>query len=296
MQVSSAQSEVLHLINDSRVPQSVIDTSLPNAPRYELQPFTSQPFPRRIGELFLSKCSHAVRRYSPVKLPGGDPDDPTVYIANMTGNPFLPATIKVQRVHKGEHISVEVENPLRKATVVRHEMSRGQKIGQNPKDPGEMTFSNQPKIPVVIPAGVRLPASRGVAEWILLRDARQEERHMGKIIEARAPGAFEPNETWPLQDLLLYAATLDSSSAMAAEIGKVPREHEYKDRPDLEREARVKFFYNVLVYRLYDMEYPLVTQDEFVALLRIRDEKQAAVLAARNSNITDKQKEIVGRK
>ncbi len=197
-----AQS-VIVLQNTSSTPQHVYFDDK----RWTLYGLQTLPFPKEIAEVFLQERSKYVHKYvaSPVPRIQGAME---VWMANVTGNPFLPETVKVWRKIKGEMTELEKPNPLRTPVPVIEYISGGQIIRQGEEAADDISV-NLPKIKVELPPFTRLLVPAPYADRILERDGMGSDGWAGKVMLCREPSAFEPNETWAFDDVRLYAMLLD---------------------------------------------------------------------------------------
>lgn len=251
-------AEVLTLINGSDVPQSVYD---PNGRRHTLEPHQVLPLPGKVAKQFLDERGKFVTIWKPVSVPFARPGESVVYIANVTGSPFLSEKVAHKYLDKATKLEkVEmIPNPLRVPFPITRMYPQPQRIGDSPG--GTKTTFSTPPLPVRIPPWHRLPVPQSCADWLLRRDAQQDEKVVGGLVLAREPSSFEPNETWELPEILVYSRMVDDSAQ-----GWVPEREVWKAimENDDTRTAELKIqLLNTLFYRLVDERWTLPTKQAF---------------------------------
>lgn len=204
MSYASAQLGQTVIQNLTGRPMAVIDTDGdwgPPAQRWDLLPHETKSVDTACANKFLAERGRFVSIYVPTEFPTKD-GQPKVWIANMTGSPFIEPTVKLKRIEKGKRVTVEVPNPLATAVTIQQTIPGGQKIVGS----GDMAESiNLPPIKIALAPFTRAPISISFAETMQDLDANNEDHHRGKLVVVDAPTAFEPHETWPLEWLQTYA-------------------------------------------------------------------------------------------
>lgn len=238
----------------------------PDGKRYTLAPHEVRPLPRDIAEAFLLQRSKFVQTYQAVYIPPS-PGESVSWIANATGSPFQPEILKRTKLNRQTGIEdvYEVPNPLRTARPVEFAMNKTQKISDSRQGGFKESFSFPPEM-VKIPPTTRVPVPRSIAEWLLRRDAQMEDGFQRSLVECRGPSDFEPNESWPIDEMLLYAEIMDSKTNWKKHIPKNGEDHDKK-----------LSLYRALFFRLIDDTYNLVDRAYFNGLLA---ERAAAIEAA----------------
>lgn len=197
----------LRLENMSEYPQSVFDEEgvRHTIPEYEVRTFSED-----IGEKFLAERTQFVRMFTPTIIPS-KPGMPTAWVANMTGNPFLPSEVEVERVIHGELTKIKVPNPLKVPCTLNFEFAQDQEVVRNEDDAHGDDVINHPPHKLRLPPYSRQSVPADMAMWMQERDGLQDPAHIGKVKRCRAPGenGFEPNETWKYDDIRIYAALID---------------------------------------------------------------------------------------
>lgn len=251
-------SEVITIHNGSEVPQHIYDET---GRRHALEANQVLPMPAKIAKLFLAERGRFVSIWRPVQVPPGQVGEPTVYVANITGSPFLPEKVahkymdKATKLEKVEHIA----NPLRVPFPVLRMYPQPQKVILSPG--GTQTTLSTPPLPVRIPPWHRLPVPKSCADWILRRDAQQDDKMAGALMEARAPTGFEPNDTWELHEILVYCRMVDDSAAGWLTEREVWKAIESNDDVKI-AEFKIKLL-NTLFYRIVDDRWSLPTKQAF---------------------------------
>lgn len=262
--MAQTENDVVKLQNTTEIEQSIYH----NGRRYSLPAQTMEPFPREIAMRFLEERAQYVCVFVPSSVPRALENEGLVYVANMSGNPFAPPKVTVTRYYKGTEELIEIDNPMRIPRVIRHQMGIGQVyLDAENGEPDEKESINRPRVLIAIPPYSRIPVPLHVAEFLYGRDSRQEPHMRGTILPARPPVLFEPNETWPLDDVRLYAGLMDPHSFAAfldktKSVNAILSEAEYKGDGVRIDDARRRML-NALFFRLVDSRYPLVDEREF---------------------------------
>lgn len=256
-------SDVITIQNGTDVEQAAYDVS---GKKHVLIPHAVLPFPTAVARLFLEQRSSYVSVWKSVRVPPAKAGEQIVYVANVTGNPFLPQTVDWKYLDKATKLEriEKIPNPLRTPFPIRRLYAQPQVIGMSPG--GTKTTFSTPAIPVVIPPWQRVAVPLSCAEWLTRRDAQQEEHFAGALIMARAPAAFEPNETWELHEMMVFARLMDDKAQ-----GWISEKEAFKalDSNDDVKLAELKIkLLNQLFYRLVDERYALPPKEAFDAALQ----------------------------
>lgn len=248
-----AGSEAITLYNTTDIEQTAYTQ---DGKRYSMAPHEVRPLPRDIAEAFLMQRSKFVQTYQAVYIPPS-PGESVTWIANATGNPFQPDVLKRTKLNRqtGIEDTYEVPNPLRTARPVEFTMNKTQRISESKQGGFKESFSLPPET-VKIPPTTRVPVPRSVAEWLLRRDAQMEEGFQRSLVECRGPSDFEPNESWSIEEMLLYAEAMDAKTNWKKHIPKNAEEHDKK-----------LSLFRALFFRLIDESYALVDRTYFQGLL-----------------------------
>lgn len=230
-----------------------------------------RPVPDTIADGFLDQRPKFVREYSGVICDIRRPGEPLVWLANVTGNPFLPKIISRIRVVKGREETFEKVNPLTIPTVFTQKHGRGTRVEgeQHEAKSYHLGFAI-----ISLPPFTRHPFPYSIAEWLVVRDGRQDEGHVGKIVQCRAPqeDGFEPNMTWTLDDMRLYADLVDRGQSIVvsdkALMGIGPADT-YETNVDVEK-AKVAL-YRMLFFKLVNEKISLPDRTVFARAKAQRD-------------------------
>ena len=240
--------DLVTLYNTSEVDQHAY---MPDGKRYTLTAQEIREVQNDVAQVFLTQRGKFVQPYQAAYIPPRS-GETTVWIANKTGNPFQPERLKRSRLNRLTQMEEEYEipNPLRVARPIEFEMNREQKLSKN-RDGVTESFSVPPER-VKIPPTVRLPVPMTVAEWLQRRDSQMTEEHQGSIQVCRGPGDFEPNMSWNLDEMLLYAELLDGSAPWKRFVPAKGEEHDKK-----------LALFKALFFRLTDERYEYVDRAYF---------------------------------
>lgn len=222
-----------------------------------LLPYSTRDVMPDLAAAFISQNPGRVREYAGVVVPEPRPGQPTAWLANATGNPFAPATIKVMRIRKSEEIEVEIPNPVATVTVVKRKMSLGMKIQRVPNNQAERESLNLGFKQIVIPPYQRVCVEKDLADWMIRRDLQSGNEGAGRIVICDAPSTFEPNISWPLEELWFYS-----------EIVGIPQEHmsehylSIEDDEDAVLQAKNNLL-RLVYFRLIDSNVMKPMEDHF---------------------------------
>lgn len=232
--------ETVELYNHSEVAQHAY---LQDGKRFTLTAHEVRPVALDVAEAFLAQRGKFVQVYVPAHIPARV-GEATVWIANATGNPFKPERLPRSRVNRltSQEEFYEIPNPLRVARPVEFDMNKEQKVAKN-RDGVNESFSFPPER-VKIPPTTRVPVPLTVAEWLLRRDGQMLEENQGSLVQCRAPTDFEPNMSWTLDEMLLYAELMDDATPWKRFIPNKGDEHDKK-----------LALHKVLFFRLIDETY-----------------------------------------
>lgn len=231
---------------------------------YTLPADTARYYRPELAQLFLEQRGRFVRKYEEVDLPEilGRPN---TWVANMTGSPFLRDKARLKRFKDGKWTQIEIDNPNKKPTILTFEVNMGQRMEERPDGP---YYYNLGSTQFHVAPGHRKYVPELVAEQILGSDQAQESDLQGKMIACREPAEFEPNELWPMQDVVAYAILLDkktfNATHLATLLGGKQAEVLEKENPAQLEEAKYVLLQQVR-YRLFDEKYTAPTEAAFKA-------------------------------
>ena len=198
----------MKLENMSAVPQSVYDSE---GKRYQLLGNGVDTFPEHIARLFLDgEAARFVQPFVSVDIPPR-PGMPIIWMANMTGNPFAPPEVEVERKEHDNWVKVTVPNPMREPQVLEWSIRRDQETV--PGADGQPDVINHPPQRLRLAPFQRHPIPANIMMQLETSDSLQPgEHHRGKIMHCRAPSPGEPDETWKYDEIRAYAHLVDENS------------------------------------------------------------------------------------
>jgi hypothetical protein len=263
------QVKYLTLQNMSSEQQNVFSPT--DHKRYSLEGHCTGVFTEEISRLFLDQRSRYVRIFTPVKMPEPKDGDIKVWIANVTGNPFLPESLTNA---KGETVPNENRKPI-----TLHHIRRTDQIKINDKE-----ALNMPPIQVVIPPYTRLQVSKSDAEWLQNRDGNQPNTGVGKLIICRAPHQDEPNETWTYDEVRAFAMLIDDK--YIDYVSEFPDKKAFSGK---EQEEKTKMqLLQLLFFRIVDDRYnipPKAAVDDFLNKVRPKTKDVSQNLKTQNATM-----------
>lgn len=239
--------------------------------RHEIAPFQRKHVQAPLAHAFSSQNPVTVRIVRERPIPRLDNEE-MVWVTNLTGNPLLEKTVTAQRWDRKERTFVdkEIENPKVLPSVITEEIRLSQEYTKNPHNPEETISVNHPPIQVVIPPFTRVPMSYTIAERITVRDASRPPESVGSVAVCRPPSAFEPNESWALDDIRLYCELVDPKHLSDNAMGIVPEKMCNNEKTLNEYKTKALQW---LHFRLCDSRFRLPTEEEFLAVKKERAAK-----------------------
>jgi hypothetical protein len=130
-----------------------------------------------------------------------------VCIANMTGNPDAPDTVKVKAFINKQWTLVDAPNPLKQSRTLKKEMKGAMREQMNKF--GNVEGVNDFGRSLTIPRYTRVFMSKADADWWMSREYNRSPEYRGESILSRPPSSFEPNMNWSLSDMRLYLKVVD---------------------------------------------------------------------------------------
>lgn len=244
-----------------------------NDKRITLEAFEVRDVPPEVATAFLAQRPKQVQVYRPVVVPIRH-GEPVRWLANMTGNPFQPKTLDKYKMDKksGMEEKFTVPNPLHTAQLVSREMHVEDAVVQAQQGNFKESVAHLP-ITVKIPPYTRYPFPMSIAEWMERRDSQMDENSVGKIQACRAPTAFEPNDSWPHAEIIIFAQMVDPQTRWASmyKIGK----------GEDEAAAAKNELLHALFFRIVDERFALPPEGAFQAqLAKVKEEMKQAKLQA----------------
>jgi hypothetical protein len=181
-----------------------------NGQQIILQSYEEKLVAPEVAERFFETCPGLV---SPVHEDIGgeyveEGDDKTyVWIANMTGDPDGPPNITKKIAEGKRWVTREVPNPKLQPRPISEKALGGMQeyIGKG----GALEALNLFPTVFTVPPYKRRKLPTLTANWMLGRDAKCERENQGKLIRSRAPTQFEPDITWPLNEMRQYLRLMD---------------------------------------------------------------------------------------
>tara|TARA_Y100000034_G_scaffold103420_1_gene128943 strand:+ start:777 stop:1706 length:930 start_codon:yes stop_codon:yes gene_type:complete len=249
--------------NKTKVPQSIVFRGR----QIVLGPDEQSLFDSEVADHFIKNRNPLVEEVQEEADLYDDNFSEMVWIANFSGNDSLPETINVKQWAGGKWYRADVPNPLRIPITVERWCDGGME-SYTAKD-GAFESKNLAPIRFRLPPYTRKMFPKNLAAWSLRRDGTSEIP--GRIRRSRAPSAFEPNETWSLDDVRSYLRLIDPSAEVGPAEIEVARRAEsdpnavkagksgigaYVDSAKTEVLRRVFF-------RVADPRYTLPTREEF---------------------------------
>lgn len=217
-------------------------------------------FPDGLAKMFLDQHPRFVhiQRKTEIHL---KPDERAVWIANVTGNPHAKDEVDVSKIVDGKERWNRIPNPHRKPQALKFRMHQDQ-IWYGPPD--DRKCLNPAPFDVHIPPYERVQLSANMADTILNRSmfvSAVEEK--GKVRPCRAPGQFEPNVTWQLDDIRMYANIVDGKLfSLEALETTYKAEASYAGDKNAIAEAKLALLH-ALFFCLIDDAFSLPTREGF---------------------------------
>lgn len=257
---------IITLHNTSDVPQHVFY----NERRETIYPKTTRALPEGLAREFLAQRGNYVVIYRPIVVPNLE-GAKKVYVANATGNPFLPEKVKVSRKHRGDWIEEEKPNPLRIPFLISERVGRGQTYQPVRLGDGDESL-NHPAVMIQIPPFERVHLAAPFAYVLQERDNRRDHIWRGQVwVDCRGPSDpqfFEPNDSWSYEEVRLYARLMDKDTFEPLLINKFPEESSIKDKNKNNIFEKKKQLMDLLFFRCIDPKYPYPSREEFDFLLK----------------------------
>lgn len=223
-----------------------------------------EAFPPDIARVFVEQCHGIV-----VELPTNlgvraefqRPE--TTFIANWSGNPDAEPTRKAKRFNKDLKVwqLVDEANPFYSPQFIFREIGGTQSqtmslAGQ------EMTF-NHPKTCLEFPPYQIRELPKQKADMILSQEALVPDNLRGLLREVPAPSTFQPDMSWPLDDMRDYMGWMDPLGKKGVNQATLERKYG-KNKITLEtnvlkakRELMQRLF-----FRIYDKKFHRPTKGE----------------------------------
>jgi hypothetical protein len=180
---------------------------------FSLPPFSSKVVKDEIAALFQAQRAAQVRR----TIDGGVPPllmgERPIWLANMTGSPFVPKEYTVSVMEKNVMVPKTFPNPNARAQKLQWVIHVGQ--GKDPYGRIVGPFAegdfNLPPVQVSIRIRQRVVVGHPIGQSILQRDALEGEYGSLQVIECRPPSAFEPTMQWDLDKIIFFSRMVDGA-------------------------------------------------------------------------------------
>lgn len=277
MQVQEMTVKLVPIRNRSKLDQFI----LMNGERIEIKAYHTKVVPPNVADAFTENCSpHVVREDGISQIVDDYIPGPRVWLMNTTGNPDEPETLQIKKVTKGGIVFEDVRNPKHEPIVIKQTKDGGQ---QPARMRGEDTVLNMGRTTIVIYPYSRMAFDKETADWLLRRDASQMETMRGCLKPAREPAGHEPNDSWELEDLQLYAMMLgiEKVGPKRSTLKKQARGRSVEELVDETKTELLKR----LFFRYADLDYPLPSYDEWLAY----KDKQMADPSEKAARITQQE-------
>lgn len=250
-----------------------------------LGPFAEEAFSADVAKKFLELRAPVVVDTSDNLGEAYAPDiqASTVWIANITGNPDAPATIKEKvwdaRIRK--RVLADVPNPNKEPRTLTRELKGGhhQYFGSD----GKMWQETLPGKTISVPPFRRRPLPAAEAEWFIGRDQKSTGLTNPAVIRSRPQSDFEPDMKWKLDDMRVYFRLVAPDADLGpdaqtilnlakAEVEKEGRKEKWGvEKIDQEIQARAaeelrkakQELFKRLYFYLVNPDYPLPTKAEY---------------------------------
>lgn len=269
---------------------SIAQTIVVNGRPITLREKEERSFVSEVADKFLAECKPYVVEVSDHL--GAVQEDKlvrdTVWVANVTGDPDAPPTIKRRKFENKRWGDEEVPNPKAEPLDLVRFIDGGM-VEYTTKD-GVLEAKNMGKQEIRINAFKRIELPALIANWFLQRDGNQDVPMRGCAIRSRAPSNFEPDMGWDLDQMRRYLKLVD----IKADLG--PSDQEVNDRVLKKHGELLKTnkeeFYELcdiavfdakvtcmkrLFMRLVDPRYRLPTKKEFDSLSEPQPSSQAQI-------------------
>jgi hypothetical protein len=215
----------------------------------------------RVADLFLERCEGTVEEVLDIGGVYATEKTDDVWVANITGNPDADPNVRIKKSDKGRWYEVEIPNPNKEARTVSRVLKRGMKevMGRS----GVEALNLLPRT-IKIPAYKRVKMPKHIARWFTNRVAMSGT---ADCMKSRAPSAFEPDDTWAVDDLRRYLQLVDSDAELGIPEWKIRKMKQGLKNAKSATEHEVfeakKMLLRRLHFRLADPKFRLPTRQEF---------------------------------
>jgi hypothetical protein len=148
-------------------------------------------------------------------------DSGFIWVANMTGNPDASDMVDSKAVRDKRWVTIQIPNPKRQARPITERALGG--MQEYKGKGGALEALNLFPTIYIVPPYKRRRLETATAQWMLSRDAKCEKGWTGKLIKSRAPSQFEPDMTWPLDEMRQYLRLMDPNAQLGETEAQIQR-------------------------------------------------------------------------
>lgn len=277
------RTEFKTLRNTMAVPQSIIY----NGRQFVLGENAEQTFDSVIADKFLAKCYPVVVDVAQEVGNEVIKEEQKQYewVANITGNPAAPDKVMGKKYSRDSFkwLEIELKNP-NKAPRTLTRTHKGGHLSYTAKDGGLVQQSIPSSDWKILPfRRVQMPTA--IAEWFVKRDGTSGDGR-GACIMSRPQSSFEPDMSWPLDEMRNYGRLLNPGMDLGQDEGmiadrvkknvaKLAKTEKGKEMTEDQLKAELKSqlkealrvakqaFFHSLYFFLVDPQYTLPTRKEY---------------------------------
>lgn len=239
--------------------------------RVELGPYAVRSFKQEEAALLMADCGHAVREHVPMQMPELPGEE--VWVANVSGSPFLPKTVRIKNYDRQtrEWKDTQTPNLAREAQPFVGSFNLNQTPGGR----------NLGRRPVEVPAHYRMAVPKALADWMIARCFHTIPENRGIMTLCRAPTDFEPTMGWDLDDVIIYGMMMEP---LFHTMYSVRSKSDLKQDP-VAIEAETRRLLDLVFYYVVDPKYNLPTKTKFEAFKKrkIGEAQYAAAKVAQDA-------------
>lgn len=234
----------------------------------EIQPYSKKGLPLELAQEFISKYPGECSFTQAQQVMSGAEED-IVWVANMTGNKIKEASkdmVKHADTIEGKRTVVEFENPMREPIILSFSYWDPKKVFTDPGDRDVSYSFSYPEKKFVLYPYQRKPITETMALHIFAGISNQDQIYKkNKMQVVRAPAPFEPDDTWALDELCVYAKMLDTKNMLNIFTTPIMIERFKfgKKKTPLEEERAKGDLLKCLFFFIVDPEYILIEPKEF---------------------------------
>ncbi len=170
-------------------------------------------FPLDVATLFLEECDGLVQEVTMDDIEAQFGIEEPLWIANVTGAPWLrDKEVTRQRYDRKERRNFLECEPMENSSPMPVKWVYQPGMQEYMGTDGGLLALNLFPQKFTIPPFRRLQVPMDIGRWMLRRDRQQLATMQGCLIKSRKPSHFEPDESWPLDEMRLYLQFLDSKA------------------------------------------------------------------------------------